>query len=120
VLRAPGFLFQQFPGQLTQFDLRFREGSFAGRRRPIEAPHRTSDSAFGRAEIATLLQGVENWVERSGAETIPMSLQFMDDAEAENRFLRGVMQNMQTNETRVKNQALRTGSVRLVGSRLVR
>lgn len=85
------FLLQQFPGQLTQFDLRFRERSFTGRRGPIQAPHRASDSAFGRAQVATLLQGVQNWVERTGAEAIPMSLQFLDDAETENWFLRGVM-----------------------------
>jgi hypothetical protein len=74
----------------------------AERRRAVDLSQWLTVSLLGRPQIALLLHAVEEWVQAAGAYAIPMPRKLFDHAEPKDRFLNGVVQNVNPDEPRVQ------------------
>ena len=92
-------MFEELIGELTQFRLRRIERPPTRRSGSIES---AVASVLGldrvRAQKAACLETVENGVQGSGSNAIPVLGQFLDHPQAEHRLLRRVVQHMKADE----------------------
>ena len=74
----------------------------AGGRGAIQPSYGTAHTLGRRFQIAFALQAVQQWVEGAGAHRVPMPGQFFRHLEAENCFLRGVVQDVQPDKAGIE------------------
>src|SRR5208282_2505191 len=68
----------------------------------VNAPPRLSITLEVRAQIAFALQSVQNGIESSRTQFVPMTRQLLGDPNSIKRLFRGVMEDVQTDQPRVK------------------
>jgi hypothetical protein len=66
---------------------------------------------FSGAQVTLLLQAVQQRVEGSGADPVPVPGQFLDHAEPKDRFLNRVMKDVQPNQAGIEIPILRNSVI---------
>jgi hypothetical protein len=92
-----------FGEQLPEFRPGVREQSFTGSGgRPIRLTPPSSDNFVGALQIAVAFELVQDRVERTRSDAVTVAAQLFDHFQPENRFLCGVIKNVQPDEPAVE------------------
>ena len=68
-------------------------------RRTIEAPSNAPLSFLDRAQISVALQAVQDGIKSSCAQAVTMTSELLDNSQAEDRVLRGVVKDVKPDQT---------------------
>jgi hypothetical protein len=96
------YVLHEFEEQLSDLALRCYERVLATRRRAVHFPPGSSGGFLGRSEVSLLFQPVQDWVQSSRTDPISVPCKLLDHAEAENRFLGRVMQDVEADKAGVQ------------------
>ena len=91
--------FNQFVKELTELPLGGSEHFFPFFGSGILTPGAAALSFYFDREIALLLQAMQQWIDRARAHLIAVPSKFFNHPEANQRLLRRVMKNVQSDET---------------------
>ena len=100
--RGESAVLEELPEELADFLLRGSERCSSFSRGPVEPPAGAARPPVVRPEVSRPFHSVENGVERPGAQLIAVMRQLLDNPEAVDRLLGGVVEDMQPDESRIK------------------
>jgi len=93
---------EQFSEQLAHPHTRNSQRAPSGRRDAIDAANTSAGTLLARAEIPAALEGVENRIQRSRAQSVAVPTELLDHLHAEDGLFGRVVEHMQSNEACVE------------------
>jgi len=96
--RSGSVVFKEFAIQFTYLPFELKQGFPPARRGAIEAAYLRTGANRRRLKVSFRFEAMKDGVEGAGAQLIPMTGQFFDDAQSEDSLFGGMMKDVKADE----------------------